>query len=84
MDSVNAAQGRLMDQLTRIMNIPSGVVHNWPAWFSFSLVNYISAIALNAVPNMGGVAGTIINAGVNGAAQTINHVTWEAVKASGK
>jgi hypothetical protein len=80
MDSLSNIQGQAMDQVSRISSIPMRVLNNWPAWFSISLVNYAAGMVLAAVPRAGGMAGTVLDAAVNGAAQTITMVTWEAVR----
>lgn len=51
------------------------------AWFSFGVVNYASAMLLNAVPRTGGTMGMIEMAALGGMRDTIRMVTWDVIKA---
>jgi hypothetical protein len=73
------AGAKLMHQIEMIKGIPGRVLANWPAFLGFAAVNYVSNLALMLIPRVGGVAGTIETAALQGAVQVIDHVTWEAV-----
>lgn len=74
-------QNKAEAQWTALKSIPGAVTNYWPAFFTFAIVDYLKAIVLNAVPEAGGVSGTVLNAGVNGATKVISFVTWDAIKA---
>ncbi len=79
--SLGAAQGQLMDQWQRIMTIPSVVVSNWPAMISFAIVNYVSDMVFQSIPNpVGGTAGRGFLAVLNGGRDVVNMATWDAVR----
>lgn len=67
-------------QLTAISDIPGAVLANWPSWFSFSVVNYVESVIIRAIPNVSGIAGTVVNAALRGAVQVTQMVTWEKTR----
>ncbi len=78
--SLAGVQGQLMDQWGRIMSIPMVVVSNWPAAFSFAVVDYVSEMVFRNIPRTGGFAGMIVGNFVNGARDVTKMATWDAVK----
>ena len=77
MDRLNAAA---MQQYAGLATIPGRVLSNWPAFFSFGLVNYVSGLVLSAIPTMSGYTGVVERAAIGGARDVITMVTWEATK----
>jgi len=73
----------LKKQYEVIKCIPQIAFWYWPAWFTFPAVEYIEAMIIPLVPNPGGVAGQIINAGLRGATRVVQMATWDAVKSQG-
>lgn len=73
-------EGAAMKQYAAIAQIPGRVLANWPSFFTFGLVNYVSGMLLSAVPNLGGYAGLVERAAIGGARDVITMVTWEATK----
>lgn len=63
-----------------IQQIPGRVLANWPAFFSFGLVNYVSGMLIAALPQMSGYAGVMERAAIGGARDVVTMVTWEATK----
>ena len=53
---------------------------NWPAFFSFGLVNYVTGMMLSTLPPMSGYVGLVERAAIGGARDVVTMVTWEAVK----
>lgn len=72
--------GKIGDQWVGIQAIPSRVFANWPAFFSFGLVNYVTSMIIDAVPNLGGYAGLVERAAIGGARDVITMVTWESIR----
>jgi hypothetical protein len=74
-------QGQMGSQLTKIMSIPSTVMANWPAFFSFALVDYVSRTVFALVPEGGGGStGMVMRAAKSGARDVVKMATWDAVK----
>lgn len=73
------AGDKLKASLMATADIPMLVWQHWPAFFSFSLVNYISGMVLMSVPQVGGYAGLVERAAIQGAVQVLDHVTWDVL-----
>lgn len=67
-------------QLNGLKEIPGVVLSNWPAFFGFSVVRYVSSLVLGMIPNVGGVAGRLETVAMAGAVDVINHVAWEKLR----
>lgn len=77
MSGLQSAAGQ---QFEAIKAIPGAALGYWPAFFTFSLVEYLEGMVISAIPNPGGTAGIIINSGLRGMTRVVQMVTWEAVK----
>lgn len=78
---VGNLQGQAGAQLGKIMAIPGVVMANWPAFFSFALVDYVSRTVFAMVPEGGGGAtGLVMRAAKSGARDVVKMATWDAVK----
>jgi hypothetical protein len=63
------------------MTIPGRVLANWPAFFGIALVDYVTGMVMNSLPNMGGgMIGLVYNSAVNGASRVVDHVAWDTLK----
>ncbi len=79
--TAGSLQNRGAQQWAGLMNIPGGVLGNWPVFFSFGVVHYIKNMVLSAIPSVGGgTAGMILNAAVTGASEVIEFVAWDELK----
>jgi len=78
--SFDNAKVKVGAQASALATIPSLVISAWPAWFSFSVVDYIMALAMSMLPDPKGVAGTIVRAGANGFVKVTNQVTWDVLR----
>ena len=74
---------KLTEQANVVTKIPGGVLMYWPAWFTFSFVEYVEGMLISVVPPVSGIAGTVVNAGLRGMTRVVQMVTWDAVKAGG-
>lgn len=73
----------LAQQVNVVKAIPGSVLMYWPAWFTFSFVEYIEGMVINLVPQVDRTAGTLVNAGLRGMTRVVQMVTWDAVKHAG-
>ena len=77
------AQKQLMTQWEGITKIPERVWKNWPAFFGFAVVDYVSNIVYTALPANPGTNSSL-NAAyqsvVRGSARTVDFVAWEALR----
>lgn len=83
MNSLNQPMDKIYAQANVVKSIPGSVLMYWPAWFTFSFVEYVEGMIINLVPPVGGMAGTVVNAGLRGMTRVVQMVTWDAVKAGG-
>jgi len=67
-------------QFTGMKNIPGDLWANWPAAFSFSLVNLAAGAIINMIPEPSGLLGTVISAGINGGREVLQFVSWENLR----
>jgi hypothetical protein len=74
---------QLAQQVEVLKCIPAIVFYYWPAWFTFPVVEFIEAQLIPLVPNPGGMAGTIVNAGLRGATRVTQMAAWDAIKSGG-
>ena len=80
METFAQPMDKLYSQVNAVKGIPGTVLIFWPAWFTFSFVEYIEGMILNVIPPVGGMAGTVVNAGLRGMTRVVQMVTWDAVK----
>ena len=74
---------KVYQQVNVVKGIPGSVLMYWPAWFTFSFVEYVEGMIINLVPQVGGAGGVVLNAGLRGMTRVVQMVTWDAVKAGG-
>lgn len=61
-----------------LSSIPEIVSHNVPAFFGFAAADYIAAMAMSMVPQVGGIVGLGERAAIYGAMKVVDHATWQA------
>lgn len=83
MNALAQPMDKMYQQVNVVASIPGTVLMFWPAWFTFSFVEYVEGMVINLVPNTGGLAGTVVNAGLRGMTRVVQMVTWDAVKSVG-
>ena len=74
---------KVYSQVNVVKSIPGSVLMYWPAWFTFSFVEYVEGMIINLVPNPTGIAGVLVNSGLRGMTRVVQMVTWDAVKSGG-
>lgn len=62
--------------MERLQRIPGTVFNNVPAFFGFALADYIAAIAISMLPQVGGVVGMVESAAIYGMVKVVDHSTW--------
>lgn len=82
MSMMGSAGDAASKQLAGIKQIPGAVLNNWPAFFGFTTVDYITGMIMRVIPDAGGVLGTIETAALSGMLKVINHVTWEKLRST--
>jgi hypothetical protein len=78
--TMEGAQAKMATQFEGIKAIPGTVFANWPAFFGFAAVNYISGMVLRLLPRVDGLPGLVESAAISGMVQVIDHVTWEKLR----
>lgn len=71
---------KLNAQWNALCQVPMMTLSNWPAFFTFAIVDAVAGMAITALPRMSGTGGTIERAAITGFAQVVNFVTWDAIK----
>lgn len=77
---MDQAQTVVGQQFNIIKSLPGTVTTYWPAFFTFTAVQYATSMIMSLVPDVYGTPGIILGAGLNGARNVINFATWDAVK----
>lgn len=86
MPNVEALKAQTMDQYERIMQIPGRVLNNWPAFFGYAVVDYLSTLVIQMIPvTVPGVPGnnivnSVYQSGVRGGVKVLDQVTWDTLK----
>lgn len=68
------------EQANVLKAIPGTAISYWPAWFTFSIVEYVEGVIIQVVPDVGGPVGMLVNAGLKGMTRVVQMVTWDLVR----
>lgn len=71
------------EQANVLKAIPGVALSFWPAWFTFSIVEYVEGVIIQVVPDVGGPVGMVVNAGLKGMTRVVQMVTWDLVRTGG-
>lgn len=76
---MESTKAKVTSQYEAIMLIPGITFSHWPAFFTFSLVEYLESMVISVIPPVAGMSGTILASGIRGMTRVVNHATWQAV-----
>lgn len=79
-DMASGVKDKFAQQWGGLLNVPMQTLMQWPAFFSFALVRTGAGMVINAIPNVGGYPGMILNYGILGFSDVVKFVTWDNVK----
>lgn len=77
---MNVAQSEAGRQFEALKKVPSTIYTNWPAVFTFPIMELVEGVIFQAIPNVGGYAGLIVNSALRGTAQVARMALWDAIK----
>jgi len=78
--SMNNLSGIASTQVALVSQIPMTTLQYWPGYITFAVIDTLQGAVAGALPNVGGLPGTLYNAGVRGFFKTLQFVTWDAIK----
>lgn len=77
---MDAMQGQLSNQYSKLMALPQIVLNNWPAMITFAIVDYVSETIFRALPLPTGYAGFAARKIIDGARDVTKMATWDVAK----
>jgi hypothetical protein len=77
MDTAQTVAGQ---QFKALAAVPGATLTYWPAFLTFTAVEYGEAMLISAIPPVSGTAGMVLNSLLRGMTRVAQMVTWDLVK----